>query len=598
MRAKGDGDMRQKSRQRFQKRTIKSLIVNTCIFLFLLPLALSWAALTVHTNVAMIRSAIDNRKAYVDLIGSVVEKELAQLNTDINALAGNDRICSILTNTNFRQYDSKLLFDFKYLDSAVIDVLGKDENVENVVIINNDGDIYSNQYISSATKQTILQNDWYQATLDLRGKTNFIGRLTNDRQQNVFAVARVVIDRNFRVIGVICIFYSEDILLSTLRNDPNQSSQIYIVSDGQDILFSTDEDSEPTVAQDLREGRDKLAGQGYLRAKVHDKASLLISSTPNVFGLQIVNSIDYATVQEERNRVQLYIVAIMLCCMLIFALCMLRFYREFSVPIKRVLAYIQQYTDGTDGQNTGMYQCYELSQLSDEVVSLVNRQQQGDRQIKTLAHEYEMATLEKLQAQMNPHFLYNTLTTIKFAALQHGEKDIAEIITALVKLMRSLISRNGAFVSVSEEIGNLENYLCIEKNIYRNQFEVNICVEEGLQDYMMPSFILQPLVENCIFHGIEPSKAGGRIRVAVSGENDRLIFEIQDNGRGMSAQTAEKVLDQGSSLTNFGISGVRKKLKLLFSEIEQPLQIFSSENKGTLIRITIPRIRRKEDAPC
>lgn len=583
--------MERKSKQRFRKKTIKSFVLYTCVFLFILPLLVSWGALTIYSNHLSVISAIENRKAYVELIGDVVEKELTQLNTDINALAGNEKICDILTNTDFHNYGSKLMYDFKYLDNVILNTLGTNRNVERVIIINNQGDIYSNQYISQKSKSTLLEQPWYQETLDLRGRTNFIGRTYNENQEPTFSVARMVIDKNLQVVGVIHISYDQDFLLTAWDEDPNKSSEVYLVSEEMEILFSSDSGSETDIRNQLEKNQEELQKKGYLQKNVQDLSRLLIVSSPNIYGLRIINSVDYTSVKNSGAAIQLSLVLITLICIIIFAVCIRRFYREFSIPIHKVLNYIRRNTAGQEDPLSNQQHSYELTRLNNDVIALVERQQQDEREIQVLTYEYEQAALEKLQAQMNPHFLYNTLTTVKFVALQHGETEIAELITALVKLMRSLINRSGTFVSVTEELNNLTCYFRIERSVYRNQFEVNMQVQKGLGEYLIPSFILQPLAENCIFHGIEPNKHGGVIQISCTSDGSFLYFTIQDNGQGMSPAILNEILQQEGKMTNFGISGVRKKLNLLFPEIKQPLEIISAEGQGTLIKLTLPLIR-------
>lgn len=579
----------------FRKKSVKKLLINTFLFLFLLPLTITWGVLTIQSERLVVASAIENRKAFVGLMGAVIEKELKQYNSDIQALASDNRLCQILADADFTAYGSKLLYDFKYLDTLIYNVIGTDRNVENLIVVNSAGQVYCNTYMSSEQKAALLEGEWYQHTIALNGKTNFIGRSLGADGSVVFSVARLIIDKNLRAVGVIRLSYTESILRDALSDDVNLSSDAYIVSQGMAILYSTCPEAEPKIEALLAEESDVLTGSRHALCKLDGRRVLLMSSRADAFGLQIVNQIDHSSIKQDSNIVQLSIALILLFSVAAFILSITRFYFKFSVPINKMLAYLSREAGGDGELSGGEWTCYELSCLSDHMVALIKKTRQGDVQLKTLVHQYETATLEKLQAQINPHFLYNTLTTIKYAAVSRNETEIADLITALVKLMRCLIGRNGAFVRVSEEIQTLKYYLFIEENIYRHSFKVEYDVEKAAEDYMTPSFLLQPLVENCIFHGIDLT-GGGNIKITARKEDNAIAFEVRDDGRGMRADDGEKPSENNRPLTNFGIAGVSQKLKLLFNDARYQLRIFSAEGSGTLVRITIPLILQGEEA--
>jgi two-component system sensor histidine kinase YesM len=152
------------------------------------------------------------------------------------------------------------------------------------------------------------------------------------------------------------------------------------------------------------------------------------------------------------------------------------------------------------------------------------------------------AELKSLQMQINPHFLYNTLETINWMSRAKGNEDIGVMVKSLGDLMRATIS-NDDYVLLRDEVVNLSNYLNIQKYRYHDKFQAIFNIAEEAGSLYVPKLILQPLVENAIYHGIEPSFEPGIISVSAEKIREFLFIEVMDTGAGMSEETIRSVLD-------------------------------------------------------
>ena len=212
----------------------------------------------------------------------------------------------------------------------------------------------------------------------------------------------------------------------------------------------------------------------------------------------------------------------------------------------------------------------------------------------------EMETVNKdiefqtLQAQVNPHFLYNVLDTINWMARKKGEEKICRMVTAVSGLMRASISNRKSMVSVREEMKYLEDYLYIQETRYGDKFVSCVEVEEGLYDLQIPKMTIQTLVENAVVHGIE--NATWECYLYVTGEIQEGfgIFTVKDNGVGMSREqlhtletSGKQVVQEGETHTHLGIYAVKKRLDYVCNGKAQ-MQITSQERQGTKIVLTIP----------
>jgi two-component system sensor histidine kinase YesM len=214
---------------------------------------------------------------------------------------------------------------------------------------------------------------------------------------------------------------------------------------------------------------------------------------------------------------------------------------------------------------------------------------------RTLQFEYKA-----LQAQINPHFLYNTLESIHSLAKLRGDEQVSEMIYLLGKLLRESISKKGDIIYLQEEVDYIRNYLSIHKIIYGQKIEVNYHFDPSLMSFMVPKFILQPLVENSIKHGIEEKPGKGIVSIGCWEKDDDLYLEVSDNGVGIDEQTREHLLNpsehsklkQKDKHTNVGIISVHKRIQILYGE-DYGLNITSELNQGTTIRIRLPIIREE-----
>ncbi|TLS53901.1 sensor histidine kinase [Paenibacillus antri] len=239
--------------------------------------------------------------------------------------------------------------------------------------------------------------------------------------------------------------------------------------------------------------------------------------------------------------------------------------------------------------------------MADKISELVNtvykeKLLKQKAEYRTLQFEYKA-----LQAQINPHFLYNTLESIYALAKLKGEEQIGELIYLLGSLLRESIGKKGDTIPLREELDFIRDYLTIHQIIYEDKIAVCYELDERWMDCVVPKFILQPLVENAIKHGIEEKPGKGTIRIACRSEGETLILEVTDNGIGMDEATIDKVMNPGNDPglpvkdkhTRVGIISVHKRIGILYGG-EYGLSIRSVPGEYTTILIRLPIMRGEE----
>ena len=198
--------------------------------------------------------------------------------------------------------------------------------------------------------------------------------------------------------------------------------------------------------------------------------------------------------------------------------------------------------------------------------------------------------LKALQAQINPHFLYNTLDSIQWMCEQGKSEDAVKMVGALAKLFRISISRGHELITIKDELRHAENYFIIQSYRYRNQFEYEFNVDAGLENYLCNKITIQPLIENAIYHGIDRMVDEGKISVNVKDAGKDIIIEVEDNGIGMTAEQCKKILKkERSDSSGIGVKNVNDRLKIYFGD-EYGLTIESELDVGTKVTVKIPKI--------
>ena len=197
--------------------------------------------------------------------------------------------------------------------------------------------------------------------------------------------------------------------------------------------------------------------------------------------------------------------------------------------------------------------------------------------------EYEMRAL---QAQINPHFLYNTLSLINWMALESNQKDISKITLSLSTFYRTALNKGKNILSVRDEIKNMQSYLDIQLMMHDYEFETEVDIDECIMKYRILNLLLQPLIENAIDHGIDLKTSGkGKITIIGRQEENNIVLKVIDNGIGMDKETSESILTNQSK--GYGVRNVNERIKLYYGE-EYAIHIESEVGKGTCITVTIP----------
>ncbi len=276
----------------------------------------------------------------------------------------------------------------------------------------------------------------------------------------------------------------------------------------------------------------------------------------------------------------------------------LRFAHSITQPISDLCARVRSIGDGDLTVRTPIQaQEYEIQTLSDGFEDMVGRLDQQIEQNRQEQVRLRSAELALLQAQINPHFLYNTLDAIVWLIEMEKNEQAVEMVTSLSSFFRSSLSNGQDVITLREEEQHVRSYLEIQHVRYKDILEYEIDIAPELAAYWIPKLTLQPLVENALYHGIKLKRGQGQIRVSGWMEENVIILTVEDNGAGMDEERLKQLramLNHDTSV-GFGMSTVQERLQLMFGA-EYGLEIESKAGEGTRVTVRIPPQEDEIDA--
>lgn len=278
--------------------------------------------------------------------------------------------------------------------------------------------------------------------------------------------------------------------------------------------------------------------------------------------------------------------------------------RNITRPLDRLMDTMEKIKNGNTDLRAEIQNKDEIRMLGQNFNEMLDRVEELAEKEKTSTYLLGQAKYHALQAQINPHFLYNTLESIRGQALLDDNLEIARMVEALAAFFRYSISRKGNLVTLRDELANIDNYMMIQRYRFNNRFSMEIIIDEedeAAYDFLIPRLIIQPVVENAIFHGLEEKLEEGKVTIEVIVTEQNLIITISDNGTGIESKKLAilnaRIHDRNIQLedgrnsnqrnTGIALPNIHKRIQLLFGE-EYGVNIYSTVGQGTDVEITIP----------
>lgn len=318
-----------------------------------------------------------------------------------------------------------------------------------------------------------------------------------------------------------------------------------------------------------------------------------------VTGWRLAVFIPYSTLMQAARQNRNFTFIVLIFCLVAAIAFSSVIISHVSKPITMVLASMKEIERGNFNSVVNYSGTDEMQQLVDGYNSMIAKMGSLIDRVKLDEEEKRNAELYALQAQINPHFLYNTLNTIRYLAREREAGDIDQITASLINLSRASLDSD-KFITIKQELDLVMDYIRIMKIRYEDMFDYKCEIEPNLEMFMIPRFSIQPLVENAIFHGIVP-KGKGNITVRVLEKDGGIMVEVEDSGIGIERKqlrTIERCLlgvrkgiiasKVRRSMKNIGLVNIDNRIKMYFSPA-YGLCIESHPGTGTRVQVSIPK---------
>jgi len=424
--------------------------------------------------------------------------------------------------------------------------------------------------------------------------------LSGKFHKNYFTLGRKVIHYNTLAdLGYLMIDMEEVILEQAYKSLlDNDFEDIYICDDTGTIISHTDKKKIGSTIKFKPYAQNILQAdtqKGYFEF-FEDVDKVAIFSTISSTGWKIIKTVPTSYLYQEVNSMQrdflmfgaVYSVAIILF-MILFSI-------RYTNPMMKMMNTIEKVEQGDLTARTEISSNDEVGRLGHSLNRMIEEMQNLiDRLIKEEQEKKEVE-LEALHAQINPHFLYNTLTTIKWMAKIQGDNSVSRAIVALIKLLRVSTNLSTDMISLREEIEYVENYVVIQKLKYNEAINMQYDIAENCLNVMMPKLILQPIVENAIIYGITEDHKDINIRITAFAESDELFIEIADDGPGIAPDVLEEIQRTQAEKNRFskvGLNNINQRVKLYYGSA-YGLGIETEVGVGTKIIVKIPLSQRSQ----
>lgn len=531
-----------------------------------------------------------------------IDRQFYQFYEDIWKISGticdSSSVKSYLTQTDMASVDEWR--SIYYMKEEIADTRLSDYTELNVVLVSTAGKSYIYNWTDALASSTedILSNSVTRRAAGTPGKLvceyQDFGASGMGRSDPAIVMACAVHDGE-DVLGYLYILIKEADFREMYNHFTSAASEIVVLNGDGEVISSNQPDylTAGSAAQLwVRQIAGEMEEQGlYQRQEKRGNAverilyQRLQSSNYHLVG--IVNP--HEAFAERYDMIRIVLFTLFVTCAVLAAVIV--FVRQQTKPLASLAQKMRNVRGGNLGEYVeveGTEEIRELTETYNQMLKLLD-----DSVQKLIATEKEKRTAEihALQMQINPHYIYNTLTGIKMLIWQGNTEVSTRVIDAFVQLLRNTISNTQEFITVKQEIENLKNYVLINQMRYGDAVKTEYYVAYRCEECLLPKLILQPFVENAFFHAF-PEGKGGVIQVFVKRKEGSLVFQIADNGVGMTEERLSQVWTQEQRskkehLTGIGILNVDDRLKLLYGE-DYGVRLESEEGKGTRVTVTVP----------
>ncbi|MCY7065619.1 sensor histidine kinase [Streptococcus oralis] len=556
-----------------------SLLVRMVISIFLVFLILLALVGTFYyqSSSSAIEATIEgNSQTTISQTSHFIQSYIKKLETTSTSLTQQTDVLAYAENPSQDQA--------KGIRDLFLTILKADQDLKTVVLVTKSGQVIStDDSVQMKTSSDMMAEDWYQKAIH-QGAKPVLTPARKSNSQWVISVTQELVDAKGANLGVLRLDISYETLEAYLNQlQLGQQGFAFIINENHEFVYHP-KHTVYSSSSEMEAMKPYIeTGQGYtLDHQSYVSQEQIAGTEWTVMGVSSLEKLDQVRSQLMWTLLGASALSLLAClCLVWFSL------KRWIAPLKDLRDTMLEIASGTQNLRAKEAGAYELREVTrqfnamldqvDQLMAAIRRQEEATRQ-------YE---LQALSSQINPHFLYNTLDTIIWMAEFQDSQRVVQVTKSLATYFRLALNQGKDLISLSDEINHVRQYLFIQKQRYGDKLEYEIDEEPDFDNLVLPKLVLQPLVENALYHGIKEKEGQGHIKVSVQKKDTGLVIRIEDDGVGFRNpdDSSQSQLKRGG----VGLQNVDQRLKLHFGDNYQ-MKIDSAPEKGTTVEIYINKI--------
>lgn len=576
-------------------------LVITFVFIIIVPLIISFYVYQIKANNMIVSQLSSETMNSIDLVSKSIDSLLGRMTSialyvnddgsikdiilqetqnqsEVSALSPENENLSKLNRINkFNNIISNIAFNMVGTRSYITIVTSSGQRYTNWAYEGDRTDLYLNQYLTEEKETSLV---WKAV------EKNYIESDATVHPYVITLVKNIFNSSGTRWYGTFIISIPESEISKLMSPDDKLQTRV-ILDENMQVISSTKKEWLTKSFDEIYDFKLPANQKGYFTFD-DAKSGKLIISFDTIRNWKVVDIKSYDSVTKQMDNVRNQLLVVNAVFMLVFLGISVIIAQGITKPLRR-LTNMMLSTDLESPYSE------RASKRYDEVGILENSFNVMRSNIKTLMQnnldnerKKRDAELKSLQAQISPHFLFNTLNAVRWAAINNNTKKAADMVLALSNLLRMTVVKGDELITVEEEINNLKNYAAIFQMRHSIEFQLSCNVEEDVLQYKIPKLLLQPLAENAIIHGFKGITYKGSVEITSCKKEGFVILCVKDNGVGFNLNSPPEEEDiRKVKFSGIGIKNVDERIKLYFGE-KYGLNIISNLGEGTVIEVRLP----------
>lgn len=600
-------DLHPKSAGRLKRVTLRAKLVTLFLCLIAIPLSLQGMITYSKFSASTEQRAVEYTGQIVNQINRNLDRNLAEMKRLSLMPLYDNRVISILKELSASQKGSLYpTTEMREKMSLYISSLSYNRpEVRGIQIITNTGMIFSN-LDPSAMKATenLKKEAWYGTVLKGNGASVLIpqhkpGYYLERSSERYFSVARLLREPNTNLpIGIIKIDLKLEMIDQILSNmNFTKDGSLIIVNEQNELLFEERNGNRTPGYRTLLRETNWLNEYPNKPIQLHDQRYLVIAHQSNETGVRVISLLPFENLLKDSRELRDFTIVIAAIFLLGAGGLAVFFSYSLSNPLVRLKEKMLQVEKGNFNQRVPVTSHDEIGNLGAQFNRMVGEINRLVNEVYMISLREKEAELAALQSQINPHFIYNTLEAINMMAIRGGNFDVSDMVTSLGKLLRYTVERADCFVTLRQEMESLTSYIRIQQIRLGHRLQVHFEMEEALLEQSVPKLLLQPLVENAIYHGIGDQERGGTIWISAFRNEHEMLFTIKDDGKGLSKDDLVRLRssvsvpirhsEAASTQAGMALRNIAHRIALLYGE-KSGLFIDGQPDQGAVFTLRIP----------